>query len=746
VSCNNNTDNNDSITSSEISAGNDINPRPINDAKRPERPQDLFTELLHVHRTVVQHEDGFYVFATTLSEPDDYQFYFCNITDESVTLFSQTLTDELYVSTFQAMSDGSLLVAGWSIEKTLDASDFRIDDSSIRVYQVKNKEATLLTQLSDVGVWSIAVDEQKGQMYVQVIRRGEDSIFVYSLTGVFLYETAFTTPISSIIFSEQDRKLYIMQSSGSDMSILYLDESNKQLQEVAILPDGAAGVMFFHGRTHSFYAVHGLIVFGYDSDSGQFTRLFDLTRHGISGWVPFIMEYDSQYLVCAVDMMTGETRISLLTMTDEYEGPVETLRLGKFELGRDYFIEELISNFNFTYPQYIIEIVDYSVFDNEATTRLHLDIIMGNAPDIFLLSGTLYGEDLMPVHYYLPIHQYIASGILVDLAPYMHRDLDFNDYLENAMQALYINDTSYFAVPSFSLYTITGKSEVMDTLNNIDFSELLELLKNDFESGNNKFISNLTQSDFVKDIVLTNINQFVDYRTGEAYFNTEKFILLLETANLYKASYDWDKVALARGLGQFTFSWINYISDIELLEVIYNGDLQASGFPGTPPGTVMVPAQMFGISSTTQNIEGAWAFIREMYEYRDMHNLYRSHIPMNKYSFMLSLEKYIKSTTEIITLLNEEGEEYGHLLAYYEDDGTDLSVYLPTLTIDQVDVIARLAKDIIEQIDRIYIIDNALINIIKEELPAFFIGNRTASDTARVIQSRTQIYLSEMVR
>ena len=712
---------------------------------RPERPGELFPELLSMHRIVAQHGDGFFVFATTENAPENYNFYFCNINDSSVTIFNQAFTEDFHVSTFQAMADGTLIVAGWYIQRLPYENAFRIDDSAIHVYHVRDNEAIHLLGLPQAGIWSIALDELNGQMYILAIGHGADTIRVHTLAGYFLYEVVSDRPIQDILFSNQDRKLYVMQPSAADMNILYLDETGRQLHITANLQDGAAGVTFHQSSTHAFYAIQGSSVLGYNSETGLFTNIFDLTRHGISGWVPFLMEADGRYIVNVVDIATNMPRVLWLSMTEEHDGPVQTLRLGKFEAGRDWLLEELISIFNFYNPQYLVEIVDYSVHGREATTRLHLDVITGNAPDIFLLSGVLYGDDLMPFHYFLPIHQYISSGVLLDLAPFKHRDLNFSDYWEGAMQSLFIGDASYFAVPSFSLYAFVGNNRSINAMAASDFGGLLDFFRNDFQSDNPGFTSNISREKFVLDMVMTNMTQFVDYNLGTVSFDSDEFISLLETAYLFSPSDSWAFASIARGLRQLTLLPLRDFDDLESLAAVLDGDIQTKGLPGHPSGVAMIPTHMFGVFAGTQNVEGAWGFIREMYEFEGMHNLIGSNFPINRASFFSARDRYIVNATETIISLNEENIP-GHTFIDFNDDGSEIIFSVPPIAIEQVSEVAGIAQALVEQVDRVFIIDHSIMNIISEELTTFFNSNRTAEDTARVIQSRTQTLLWEMLR
>lgn len=51
--------------------------------------------------------------------------------------------------------------------------------------------------------------------------------------------------------------------------------------------------------------------------------------------------------------------------------------------------------------------------------------------------------------------------------------------------------------------------------------------------------------------------------------------------------------------------------------------------------------------------------------------------------------------------------------------------------------------DVINHCDRAVFEDNQLINIIQEEAAAFFKGQKTARETAEIMQSRVRMYVNE---
>jgi len=706
----------------------DIGPRPVFDIPQRERPVELFAELHNIYGVIAPYENGLYLMASLKDEDYKRQLFFCNLDDGSVTLSNLMLDNFCYMQ-IHALSDGSLLVGGFYTEYDDDANPI-ISGDNYQVYHLSEGHKKLLLELpEEKWVNDFYVNENKKLLYFSIydFSTGDSQIDVYSLTGNFIFLTISNTRIHETIFSEKDNALYIFCVSDEDEDIIVMmfDEDERSIIELSCLPNGLINVELHNSNIYSFYAEQGSQVWGFDYASKTFTEVLNLTTHGFSGSVSFFYLYNKNYIIYEFDVTKRETKIYKIMITDEYDGPAEKLRLGKFELGRDVFLEGAVADFNFYNPQYLVEIVDYSVYGDEALMQLHMDIIQGNSPDIILLA-----EPLMQ-NQFLPLHQYINTGLLLNIAPYMERDLDFDTLWSGAMQALYMDDSCYIAVPSFALYGFIGRSAAMNDLMNDSFNDLLEYLKSDIINQTKKFTTNLTQSDFIINLILTNINQFVNYDTGEAFFDSDEFIALLETAMLLVPDDEWDAVQLAKGAAELAMLHFDAFGQLASYTSVLNNDITASGFSGNPPGVAMVPRNIFGISSGTTNIEGAWAFLRDLYENENLYENPYTRFSMNRESFEQAADKYIDIATDYI---NENKE--GYLIF-----GNDFGILVPH--VNPVDVVNH-TRSLIEQIDRVYLVDQSLVNIILEELPAFFAGSTSAANTARALQSRAQVYLWEL--
>jgi ABC-type glycerol-3-phosphate transport system substrate-binding protein len=262
-------------------------------------------------------------------------------------------------------------------------------------------------------------------------------------------------------------------------------------------------------------------------------------------------------------------------------------------------------------------------------------------------------------------------------------------------------------------------------------NDFLEFLMNDFQSEKPMLAVSMTQKEFAELLFASYIDTFVDYSTGDAYFDSDEFVKLLEIVNKFTPDEKWYYASLARKLKECTFTNLQHFGDLGAYASALHGDFNITGFPGDSTGVVLMPVHMFGISAASQNIEGAWAFLRELYEDENAHNVRFTSIPINKTSYNALKNEYIYNSFTFP--LGESAVLDGDSVFVIKD-----------VTLDHIDTIIEQIEMSIEQIERIYTLDDNLMNIIHEELLALFHDNRSAKDTARVIQSRAQRYLWEL--
>jgi ABC-type glycerol-3-phosphate transport system substrate-binding protein len=149
-----------------------------------------------------------------------------------------------------------------------------------------------------------------------------------------------------------------------------------------------------------------------------------------------------------------------------------------------------------------------------------------------------------------------------------------------------------------------------------------------------------------------------------------------------------------------------------------------------------------GINAGSPHQEAAWSFIRQFM-------LPDAEMPIRN-GFPLRIDLYDALIAEaMIPAIKQEGD---HNLLY---DGFEVGAEVPRHWIDVGDgqmielfaITADEAAGLRELIESASLssshFDDTVTNIISEELPRFFAGDRTAADSARIMQNRIQTYLNE---
>lgn len=194
-------------------------------------------------------------------------------------------------------------------------------------------------------------------------------------------------------------------------------------------------------------------------------------------------------------------------------------------------------------------------------------------------------------------------------------------------------------------------------------------------------------------------------------------------------------ISLARRNSQLSFLRMGYFGDLQVYASALYGDFKTSGFSRSNDGAAMIPQYIFGISSASQNVEGAWAFLRFIYEYEQIHTLTGIHFPMSKAAFNKHAEAFVAWQEDA---LRNGGGEHG----FSGSDG--IITIVPPIPVEQVPEITLSTEELMRGVSSLYMVDTSILNIVYEELPYYFYGSRSAEDTAHIIQDRVQTYLWEL--
>ena len=137
------------------------------------------------------------------------------------------------------------------------------------------------------------------------------------------------------------------------------------------------------------------------------------------------------------------------------------------------------------------------------------------------------------------------------------------------------------------------------------------------------------------------------------------------------------------------------------------------------------------MSSASKVKDGAWQFIRQF--------LLEDHQASITYSFPVSRKALDLLAQDAMTqkyVENEDGEQVPDELIYYVGGQ---EVRITVMTEEE----AGRVLDLLTSVDHRLYQNEDVLAIVEEEAAAYFAGEKTAEETAQIIQSRIQIYISE---
>lgn len=405
-------------------------------------------------------------------------------------------------------------------------------------------------------------------------------------------------------------------------------------------------------------------------------------------------------------------------------------------LDRD--IKQRVIEFNRNNQEYRITIKDYSEYnsydDYEAgQNQMNNDIVTGNMPDILVVNSNM------------PIENYIAKGWLADINDLIKKDEELSqvEFVQNVFDAYSVKGKLYYVIPSFYASTMIAKTSIVGDRTSWTMDDMIELQKSLPEGTN--MMENMTRSNFLGNILMYCGNDFIDVETGKCSFDSEAFIDLMEYAKtfpeeiVYDDSY-WDgywENYQSQYREDRTILMSAYISSATNFRYNLNGtfgeEISYIGFPTSAGmGAFVCYNEAYCISARSRNKDGAWEFLRyyltDEYQNSD-----------NRYSFSVHKDIFEAEAQEAMERpywLDENGNKHEYDDTYYMNGE---EIVIEPLTQEQVDKLVNY----IYTIDNAYYYNTDIVNIIQEEIDAFFTDQKEAAEVANIIQRRAQVYVDE---
>ena len=389
-----------------------------------------------------------------------------------------------------------------------------------------------------------------------------------------------------------------------------------------------------------------------------------------------------------------------------------------------YPISEAIRKFNDTNKKYFIRIeselnvADYFDFSNAEShddsddvhyngtsalsAQLATDLLSGNAPDIILNAGD-----------YSLIH---SEDYLVDLTAYTNgkNGIKEADYFSNVLDAAKTGDKLFYMPVSFSINGILAdKADVRDGMIGFTFDEYAEFL---YGPCNGRDPMNETQLGAL--CTLYSYMSDTCIQGKEVNFDNESFRALCDyiKANVSDLSYDPNE---SNGYG----SYYNF-AEFMLVNGNNASEKTVLGYPSPDGrGPVISVGTSIGISAEASSAvaDGAWEFIKyclgdEVQEMIARHDENPLSIKAFDTSEKIVLENYNSNNINPFTFTKIEPQDEGVIATYK-------NVLLSASVTDNI--------------------DPAILIVLREELPPYFLDQKSFDDVLKIIQDRVSTIIAE---
>ena len=519
--------------------------------------------------------------------------------------------------------------------------------------------------------------------------------------------------------------------------------------------------------TYDFYYDNNSNIYGYSFATDSKDKLVD--------WMACDVDTNNMYNTAILSdgrvagltqEYTGDTtvyQLIVLHRVDASEVKEKTV-LTLACLGLDWNLRSQIVEYNKSNGQYRINVIDYSEYAtdddyNAGVTKLTTEIISGSVPDLFLTSS-------------LPVDKYAAKGVIADLYTFMDQDSTMTrDYfVPQVLKALEKDGKLYELPNSFAVQTafvLSSIAEQYDVWNVAAVQDAMTQL----QDGATVFSDGWTKTQVLSNCLSRNLSAFVDWTTGECSFDSEAFQQLLAFCNSFPdevssddtiayadtaestvdaAEWESDAARIASGTQLMAITSIYDFSDYIYNTYSLNGKITFTGYPtedGKSGNSFYINCPL-AISSTTKYPDAAWDFVKTMIQKttEDSDNLY---------AFPISQAKFDEKLTDAMTeeyQLDENGEQVD-----WDGDGqpdlvskgsyevlggsSDDYNWQPVYALTQADVDQILG--LIDATTGVYDYDTEILDIVSQEVSAYFAGDKDVKATADMIQSRVNLYVQE---
>jgi len=552
------------------------------------------------------------------------------------------------------------------------------------------------------------------------------------------------------ITKSSDGKLVFMYMNQSDYKLVMreIDEQSKSLKdakEIEGMPNQWNGLI--NGtQNYNAFVYDSNNMYGIDFEAGKAEKIVNWVDSNVnaSNVTSLAVLEGDKLAVAYYDDALSSNVVSILEKAD-----AETVKSQQVITMAGIYIDSslysAVTKFNKTNEKYRIKIQDYSEYStdddwNAGQTKFNADLVTGNIPDIILIGSGMNQESLA------------SKGIFADINEFFENDSEINrsDYMENVLDAYQSADGKLYSIsPSFYVNTLVGKSESFDGVESWTLGEFIDFAEN-LDEGKQLFNDeNLTSDNLFNMLCYANLNEFIDFENKTCDFSNSDFIKLLEFVSKYPTTEEYynnmdedtnfdeiyqenyqkyrdGRIILEQG-GFYDFSSIYQLEQMD-----FGGDVEFIGYPSKDGNGSYVNAySLFGISAKSDNQQAAWDFIKYILSDEYQESQYMG-MPLKK----SAIEKMAENNMTPYTYTDENGETVVDENVF-EINGVEFKIgYM-----DEAD--KNRYMDFISSVNKTSVYSDEVYSIIDEEMQAYFSKQKSAQETADIIQNRVKTYINE---
>lgn len=524
-----------------------------------------------------------------------------------------------------------------------------------------------------------------------------------------------------------NNKLFSVPGSASILTEWAPDTSTTQIYRydagndkklVATLPDEFVTSLCSHGQDTIYYIANSELKL-LNTKTQTCETLCNIRDCGIelyAGNEYLLINGKGELALCTI--IEDKPAVYLLT-DEEAVTDSDTIRLTRLQTYGMEYVTRLAASWSTTSDYHIkIEKENEEQKQEALYNRTMMEIVSGQGPELMWVSE----EDMKIL---------AEKGALMDISELIPEDIK-EQLLPGVLKAGTINDTLVGITPEVSFYTMLASDAVWDE-DSWTISDVMSLVesRDDWEwplifSTVKPNYYTLLYGILAKD---WSNSPFIDFEEGISYFNGEEFIKTLEFCKKYgetdmSTTVEWDDLSsmLKNGtsVGAQCFFY-GGLPDFSSAMRRYE-NCHVVGFPRTEgSGSYLYSEAYLVVNANATHTDAIKEFIACLLDYENQYTV--SFTPVRKDVLRNSV---ITHGDSLAVLKSLSPESYRTLEA--KPDG---SSYLEEF------------MEFAESCEPQPHLPEGISNILGEELPSYFTGDKSAREVADIIHNRVQLYFAE---